>query len=36
LAAKDEVIAPWFVEDGVYHDVGTYEDYVAAVSTVEQ
>jgi dTDP-glucose pyrophosphorylase len=36
LAAKEEGIAAWFVEDGVYHDVGTYEDYVAAVSTVEQ
>lgn len=36
LAAKEEAIASWFVEDGVYHDVGTYEDYVAALSTVEQ
>ena len=31
LAAADGLVEPVFVEDGAYHDIGTYEGYLAAL-----
>lgn len=36
LAARENVVASLFVEDGVFLDLGTYDDYATAVRTAEQ
>lgn len=32
LAVREIPVEPWLVQDGAYHDVGTYDDYLAAIA----
>jgi glucose-1-phosphate thymidylyltransferase len=34
LAAREGLVEPCFVEEGAYHDVGTYEAYLAALAAL--
>jgi glucose-1-phosphate thymidylyltransferase len=36
LAAEDGLVEPCFVERGTYHDVGTYDGYLAALRDLDQ
>jgi glucose-1-phosphate thymidylyltransferase len=36
LAASEGLVQPLFVEDGAYHDVGTYDGYLAALADLGQ
>jgi glucose-1-phosphate thymidylyltransferase len=36
LAAEEGLVEPCFVENGAYHDVGTYDGYLAALRDLDQ
>jgi len=36
LAAAEGLVHPVFVEDGAYHDIGTYEGYLAALADLDE